>query len=165
MSFDGCKAGKILGLNEIKKELSGNGGPSKRIVFTNGCFDIIHAGHISYLSEAKSLGDVLIVGLNSDESVKRLKGEGRPVVCEKDRAYVLANLKPVDYVVIFDEDTPYELIKRIRPDVLVKGGDYKGKTVAGADLVESSGGKVVLIDFVRGKSTSNIIKTIKEIKE
>ena len=157
-----CKPGKILGLNDIKTELSEYRNSPKRIVFTNGCFDIIHVGHISYLSEAKSLGDVLIVGLNGDESVKRLKGEGRPIVRGKDRACVLANLKPVDYVVIFDEDTPYELIKEIKPDVLVKGGDYEGKTVVGTDIVEDSGGKVVLINFVEGKSTTNIIKAIKE---
>ena len=133
----------------------------KKIVFTNGCFDIIHAGHVSYLNEAKKFGDVLIVGLNSDKSVKRLKGIERPVMGEKDRAYILANIKPVDYVVIFDEDTPYNLINLINPDILVKGGDYEGKEVVGKDIVESAGGKTVLINFVEGKSTSGIIKKIK----
>ena len=157
--------GKIIEFNnikKIKKEISRLKKDFKKIVFTNGCFDIIHAGHVSYLNEAKSLGDVLIVGINSDESVKRLKGPGRPIINEKDRAYILANLKPVDYVVIFDEDTPYNLIKEITPDFLVKGGDYDGKDVVGKDIVEPSGGKVVLIDFVKGKSTSGIINKIKE---
>ncbi len=133
----------------------------KKIVFTNGCFDIIHAGHVSYLNEAKKFGDVLIVGLNSDKSVKCLKGVERPVMGEKDRAYILANIKPVDYVVIFDEDTPYNLINLINPDVLVKGGDYEGKEIIGKDIVESAGGKTVLINFLEGKSTSGIIKKIK----
>ena len=152
---------RIIESENIKKELSGLKKKSKKIVFTNGCFDIIHAGHISYLNEAKALGDILIVGLNSDESVRRLKGADRPVVNERDRAYVLANLKPVDYVVMFDEDTPYELIKKIKPDVLVKGADYKGKSIAGSDIVKSSGGETVLINFIEGKSTSEIIKKIK----
>ncbi|MDA8158383.1 MAG: D-glycero-beta-D-manno-heptose 1-phosphate adenylyltransferase [Deltaproteobacteria bacterium] len=152
---------RIIESENIKKELSELKKKSKKIVFTNGCFDIIHAGHISYLNEAKALGDILIVGLNSDKSVRRLKGADRPVVNERDRAYILANLKPVDYVVIFDEDTPYELIKEINPDVLVKGADYKGKSIAGSDIVKSSGGETVLINFIEGKSTSEIIKKIK----
>ena len=152
---------RIIESENIKKELSELKKKSKKIVFTNGCFDIIHAGHISYLNEAKALGDILIVGLNSDKSVRRLKGADRPVVNERDRAYILANLKPVDYVVIFDEDTPYELIKEIKPDVLVKGADYKGKSIAGSDIVKSSGGETVLINFIEGKSTSEIIKKIK----
>ena len=154
--------GKIIEFNNIKKETARLKKDFKKIIFTNGCFDIIHAGHVSYLNEAKSLGDVLIVGINSDESVKRLKGPGRPIIGEKDRAYILANIKPVDYVVIFNEDTPYNLIKEVNPDFLVKGGDYDGKDVVGKDIVEPSGGKVVLIDFVKGKSTSSIIKRIKE---
>ena len=153
--------GEIIESGNIKQELSKLRGKSKKIVFTNGCFDIIHAGHISYLNEAKTLGDILIVGLNSDKSVRRLKGGGRPIVSEQDRAYVLANLKPVDYVIMFDEDTPYELIKEIKPDVLVKGADYEGKSIVGSDIVESSGGKTVLINFIKGKSTSGIIKKIK----
>ncbi|RZD14605.1 MAG: D-glycero-beta-D-manno-heptose 1-phosphate adenylyltransferase [Candidatus Acidulodesulfobacterium ferriphilum] len=154
--------GKIIEFNNIKKEISRLKKDFKKIVFTNGCFDIIHAGHVSYLNEAKSLGDVLIVGINSDESVKRLKGQDRPIIGETDRAYILANIKPVDYVVIFNEDTPYNLIKEVSPDFLVKGGDYDGKDIVGKDIVETSGGKVVLIDFVKGKSTSGIIKKIKE---
>ncbi len=155
------KKEKIIKADNIAKELLKPWGKSKKIVFTNGCFDIIHAGHISYLNEAKSLGDILIVGLNSDNSVKRLKGEGRPIICEKDRAYVLSSLKPVDYVIIFDEDTPYKLIKEIKPDILVKGGDYEGKDVVGKDMVESYGGKFILINFLEGKSTSGIINKIK----
>ncbi|MGM0534413.1 MAG: D-glycero-beta-D-manno-heptose-7-phosphate kinase [Campylobacterota bacterium] len=129
----------------------------KKVVFTNGCFDILHLGHIKYLEQAKQQGDVLIVGLNSDASVKRLKGDDRPVNPQYDRAYLLASLEAVDYVVIFDEDTPYELIKQIKPDVLVKGGDYKDKQIVGSDIA----GKTVLIEFVQGKSTSATIEKIK----
>lgn len=154
---------KIIEFNKIKKEISELRKKSKKIVFTNGCFDILHAGHVGYLNEAKALGDILVVGMNSDKSIRRLKGESRPVINEKDRAYILANLKPVDYVVIFDEDTPYMLIKEIIPDILVKGGDYEGKNVVGSDIVESAGGRVALIDFIYGKSTSNIINTIKRL--
>ncbi|MFW0883508.1 D-glycero-beta-D-manno-heptose 1-phosphate adenylyltransferase [Candidatus Acidulodesulfobacterium sp. H_13] len=163
MKNTACQSDKIIELNEIKKEISGLKKSSKKIVFTNGCFDIIHVGHVSYLNKAKALGDILIVGLNSDKSVERLKGKGRPIINERDRAYVLVNLKPVDYVVIFDEDTPYNLIKEINPDFLVKGGDYDGKNIVGCDIVESSGGLTILIDFVNGKSTSSIIKAIKSI--
>ncbi len=153
---------KIIKFSDVKEEISRLKRDSKKIVFTNGCFDIIHAGHIAYLNEAKGLGDILIVGINSDNSVKRLKGQNRPIISERDRAYVLANIKPVDYVVIFHEDTPYHLIKEIQPDFLVKGGDYCEKNVIGRDIVKSSGGKLVLIKFIKGKSTSSIIKTIKE---
>lgn len=135
--------------------------PEKKIVFTNGCFDILHVGHIRYLRQAASLGDMLVVGLNSDDSVRRLKGEGRPVNPENDRAELLASLEFVDYVVVFDEDTPYELIKQIQPDVLVKGGDYALEDVVGRDIVEARGGRLVLIDFVEGKSTTGIIRRIK----
>lgn len=130
---------------------------NKKIVFTNGCFDILHVGHIKYLEVAKSFGDVLILGLNTDNSVKRLKGDSRPINCQEDRAYTLAALKSVDYVVLFDEDTPYELIKALNPDILVKGGDYKGKEVVGQDLVK----ELKLVDFVEGKSTTSTIQRIK----
>ncbi|MFK2823421.1 D-glycero-beta-D-manno-heptose-7-phosphate kinase [Arcobacter sp. YIC-80] len=130
---------------------------NKKIVFTNGCFDILHVGHIKYLEVAKSFGDVLILGLNTDNSVKRLKGESRPINCQEDRAYTLAALKSVDYVVFFDEDTPYELIKALNPDILVKGGDYKGKEVVGQDLVK----ELKLVDFVAGRSTTSTIQRIK----
>ena len=133
----------------------------KKIVFTNGCFDILHVGHIRYLRQASRLGDMLVVGLNSDASVRRLKGEGRPINSENDRAELLASLEFVDYIVVFEEDTPYELIKQIQPDVLVKGGDYAPENVVGKDLVEARGGKLVLIDFVEGKSTTGIIHKIR----
>ncbi len=128
----------------------------RKLVFTNGCFDILHRGHIEYLRASKACGDVLIVGLNSDASVRRLKGPARPVVPQEDRAAILADLAAVDYVVIFDEDTPYELIRRIRPDVLTKGADYAGRQVVGSDLVAD----VRLIPFVAGRSTSSTIDRI-----
>lgn len=136
---------------------------SKKIVFTNGCFDIIHAGHVIYLNKAKKLGDILIVGLNSDSSVKKLKGNNRPVIIEDDRAYIISNLKPVDFVVIFNDNTPYNLINEIKPDYLVKGSDYKNQEVAGSDIVKSYGGQVVFIDYVNEKSTTNIIDKIIKI--
>ena len=135
---------------------------NKKIVFTNGCFDILHAGHVRYLQEAAGLGDILVVGLNSDASVKRLKGEERPINFEGDRAEVLCGLEYVDYVVIFEEDTPLELITALQPDVLVKGGDYKPEEVVGKDVVEARGGKLVLVPFVEGKSTTNIINKMKQ---
>jgi len=140
----------------ISQRLKNNG---KKLVFTNGCFDIIHAGHIRYLETTKRYGDVMIVGLNSDKSVKVLKGESRPVNSQKDRALIIAALEVVDYVVIFDEDTPYELIKAIGPHILVKGGDYKGKTIVGKDLVD----EYKLVQFVEGKSTTETIERIKSL--
>jgi rfaE bifunctional protein nucleotidyltransferase chain/domain len=135
----------------------------KTIVFTNGCFDIIHAGHVTYLENAKVLGDVLIVGLNTDDSVRRLKGKGRPLNDERDRAMVLDSLRFVDYVTLFGEDTPYDLIKEIKPDILVKGGDYTPETIVGADIVMQYGGKVVVIPLVEGKSTTGLIEIIKKL--
>lgn len=140
-------------IERISKRLKNQG---RKVIFTNGCFDILHRGHASYLQKAKDLGDFLIVGLNSDASVRRLKGESRPVNMLEDRAYLLAALESVDYVVPFSEDTPYNLIKMIHPDILVKGADYKGKEVVGSDLA----GEVQLIDFIEGKSTSGIIGKI-----
>jgi len=131
---------------------------SDKVVFTNGCFDILHLGHIEYLAKAYSLGDRLIIGLNSDTSVKALKGDGRPVNPQEARAMVLAALRFVDRVVIFNEETPYELIRSIKPDVLVKGGDYNPEEIAGYDIVKGSGGEVVIIDFVEGYSTTDIIR-------
>ena len=128
----------------------------KKIVFTNGCFDLLHSGHVQYLETAKSFGDVLILGLNSDKSVESLKGKGRPINSQNDRTYILAALEAVDYVVIFDGDTPYNLIKAIKPQILVKGGDYKGIKVIGEDIVD----ELKLVDFVDGKSSSQIIKKI-----
>ena len=135
---------------------------NKKIVFTNGCFDILHRGHTTYLKKAAALGDVLFIGLNSDKSVKRLKGEHRPINNEQDRSEVIDSLASVDFVCIFEEDTPLELIRSICPDVLVKGGDYSIDTIVGADFVTANGGKVEVIDLVAGKSTSNIISAIKE---
>jgi rfaE bifunctional protein nucleotidyltransferase chain/domain len=134
---------------------------NNKVVFTNGCFDILHRGHIEYLSQARDKGEILVIGLNSDASVKRIKGEGRPVQDETSRALVLASLRIVDAVVLFDEDTPYELIKIVKPDVLVKGADYTEDTIVGADIVKASGGEVVVIPIVAGYSTSRILKVIK----
>ncbi|MDC1066087.1 D-glycero-beta-D-manno-heptose-7-phosphate kinase [Candidatus Pseudothioglobus singularis] len=131
---------------------------NKKIVFTNGCFDILHAGHISYLESAKSFGDILILGLNSDRSVTKLKGKKRPINNQDDRAYILAAIEVVDYVIIFDEDTPYELIKVIKPNILVKGGDYKGQEVIGQDIVE----ELKLVEFLNGKSSTRTIEKIKQ---
>jgi len=142
---------KIKSVEEVVSILANK---DKKIVFTNGCFDILHAGHVKYLEEAKSFGDILVLGLNSDESVKRLKGESRPINEWIDRATVLAALESVDFVIEFKEDTPYELIKAIKPDVLVKGGDYEGKEVVGSDIAKETR----LVEFVDGKSTTKIIQ-------
>ncbi|RUM28035.1 MAG: D-glycero-beta-D-manno-heptose 1-phosphate adenylyltransferase [Aquifex sp.] len=144
-------------LLEILKEERKKG---KRVVFTNGCFDVIHAGHVDYLEKAKNLGDILVVGLNSDHSVRRIKGEKRPIIPQEMRAKVLSSLKPVDYVVIFEEDTPAKLIEAIKPDVLVKGGDWPLEKIVGKDFVESYGGKVLTIPFEYDISTSQIIEKI-----
>ena len=138
-------------IEQISKELKSSG---HKIVFTNGCFDILHLGHVKYLQKARVLGDKLIVGVNANESVSRLKGSSRPVNDEYDRAYLLASLEVVDYVVVFSEDTPYELIKKVQPDTLVKGADYEGKEVVGSDIAQ----EVKLIEFVEGKSTTSIIE-------
>ena len=135
----------------------------QKIVFTNGCFDVLHFGHVHYLLEAKKLGDVLVVGLNSDDSVRRLKGPSRPINGEKERAFVLAALSFVDYVVLFDEDIPENLIKTVRPDVLVKGGDYALDQIVGADFVRQNGGTVTTIPFVEGYSSTQIIEQLKTI--
>jgi len=132
------------------------------LVFTNGCFDIIHRGHVEYLNQAKSLGKYLLVGLNSDESVRKIKGEGRPINIEDDRAFVLSNLKCVDAVIVFNEDTPYSLIKAVRPDILVKGGDWKEDKIVGSDVVKNYGGKVYSLKYIDSYSTSNIIDKIKK---
>jgi rfaE bifunctional protein nucleotidyltransferase chain/domain len=129
----------------------------KRIVFTNGCFDVIHAGHVYLLNEAKKLGDVLLLGLNDDDGVRKLKGAGRPRFPLELRAYTMAGLSSVDYVVAFSEDTPLELIKALRPDVLVKGGDYTTETIVGAKEVASWGGKVIVIPLIEGLSTTNTL--------
>jgi D-beta-D-heptose 7-phosphate kinase/D-beta-D-heptose 1-phosphate adenosyltransferase len=135
----------------------------RRIVFTNGCFDLLHRGHIEYLAKAKSLGDILIVGLNADDSVRRLKGPNRPITPQEDRAAILAALAVVDYVCIFDEDTPYELIRAVVPDILVKGADWTVDDVVGKDIVEAAGGSVHTIEFLPNRSTTNIIQKIAQI--
>jgi len=145
----------IIAINSDRKD-------SKKIVFTNGCFDILHAGHIRYLSEAKSLGDILVVGINSDKSVKELKGPSRPINSLSDRALILSELRYVDYVVSFEEQTPLELIKIIMPDILVKGGDYTVETVVGSSEVIHSGGQVKLLQFHNGYSSTNYIDKIKK---
>ena len=142
-------------ITTLSEELKARG---KKIIFTNGCFDILHAGHVRYLETAKSYGDVLILGLNSDRSVTSLKGEGRPINTQLDRAYILAALEAVDYVVVFDEDTPYDLIKAVKPHVLVKGGDYEGKQVVGQDIAN----ELKLVQFVDGKSTTKTIQKIQQ---
>ncbi|MBS2098209.1 D-glycero-beta-D-manno-heptose 1-phosphate adenylyltransferase [Carboxylicivirga linearis] len=133
----------------------------EKVAFTNGCFDIVHRGHVEYLSKAKDLGTKLVLGLNTDASVRRLKGESRPVVDEYSRAILLAALQFIDLVVFFDEDTPYELIKALQPDILVKGSDYKAEDIVGYDVVTAKGGKVETIDFVEGFSTTTIVEKIK----
>jgi D-beta-D-heptose 7-phosphate kinase/D-beta-D-heptose 1-phosphate adenosyltransferase len=133
---------------------------NKKVVFTNGCFDILHAGHVDYLTKSKEMGDVLIVGLNSDVSIKSIKGEKRPIINEHERALIISNLKAVDYVTLFDEDTPFELISALLPDILIKGEDWKIDNIVGKDIVEANGGKVKTIKFVSSQSTSNIIQTI-----
>ncbi len=153
---------KIFTLEQLKKVVMGWRIKSDSIVFTNGCFDILHLGHIDYLSKAKDLGTRLIVGVNTDSSVKRLgKGDSRPINDETSRSMIIASLQFVDAVILFDEDTPYELIKAIEPDVLVKGADYTIDKVVGADIVMARGGKVELITYLEGYSTTNIEKKIR----
>lgn len=132
----------------------------KKVVFTNGCFDILHVGHLRYMNEAKKQGDILIVGVNSDASVKRLKGESRPINNENDRAEMLCGLEAVDYTVIFPEDTPVELLEMLKPSIHVKGGDYKKEDLPETEIVERNGGEVRILNFVEGKSTTNIVKKI-----
>jgi rfaE bifunctional protein nucleotidyltransferase chain/domain len=132
------------------------------LVFTNGCFDLLHPGHVEYLVQARALGDLLVVGLNSDDSVRRLKGTRRPLVAEEDRATVLAGLRSVDAVTVFDEDTPLELIRELLPDVLVKGGDYDLGGIVGQEVVEQAGGDVRVLPLVEGYSTTNILNRLKE---
>jgi rfaE bifunctional protein nucleotidyltransferase chain/domain len=152
--------GRVVKLPELVKIRNKARKEKRKVVFTNGCFDLLHRGHIEYLKKAKGLGDILIVGLNSDSSVRRIKGKGRPVQNQKDRAVILASLYFVDYVCIFNELTPLKLIARLLPDYLVKGSDWKAKDIVGKDIVESCDGEVLSIKMVKGKSTKNIIQTI-----
>jgi len=152
---------KIKTLPALKKILAALRKQRKRIVFTNGCFDLLHKGHVEYLKKARQIGDLLVVGLNSDASVRRLKGQRRPLTKQSDRAAVLAALESVDFVTIFNEDTPLRVIKEIRPDVLVKGADWNKNKVVGKDIVDSYGGTVKLVKFLKGYSTTKILEKIK----
>jgi len=134
----------------------------KKVVFTNGCFDILHHGHIEYLAKAAGHGDYLVVGLNSDASVRIIKGPGRPILDQETRAMILASMHFIHRVVLFEQDTPYELIKLIKPDVLIKGGDYKPSEIVGADIVKANGGKVITIEFIKGFSTTSIIEKLRK---
>ncbi len=133
---------------------------NKKVVFTNGVFDILHSGHVDYLNKAKALGDILIVGINSDKSVKKIKGDKRPILNETERAFLISNLKAVDFVTLFDDDTPIKIIEKLIPDVLVKGADWSLDKIVGADVVIKNGGEVKAIEFVNNQSTSKIIQTI-----
>lgn len=152
---------KIITIDKLEKILETK--RTKKIVFTNGCFDIFHVGHLRYLKESSKQGDLLIIGVNSDSSVKRLKGKNRPIVPELERMELLSSLSFVSYVVMFDDDTPYEIIKRIKPNIITKGGDYAPENVVGKDIVEENGGKVVILPLVENKSTTNIIDKILEV--
>ncbi|NUO80211.1 D-glycero-beta-D-manno-heptose 1-phosphate adenylyltransferase [candidate division KSB1 bacterium] len=154
--------GSLLALHELLRLRHAWRAEKKRVVFTNGCFDILHRGHVEYLQKARAHGDLLIVGLNSDDSVRRLKGEGRPVVPQEDRATILAALRCVDYVVYFEEDTPARLIAEIQPDVLVKGADYQINEIVGHEVVQAGGGEVVRIPLTPGRATRDVIATIVE---
>lgn len=149
--------GKVVDLPQLLEELKAKR-LNRKVVFTNGCFDILHVGHVRYLAEAKSCGDLLVIGLNTDASVQRLKGPTRPIQIEQDRAEILSHLNSVDYVVLFDEDTPLELIEAIKPNVLVKGGDWKSDQIVGGSFVLSIGGQVRSLQFIEGRSTTAIIK-------
>lgn len=152
--------GHVYTMSELREQRNRWKQEGKSVVFTNGVFDILHRGHVDYLSKAKALGDILIVGLNSDASVKRIKGELRPIVRQEDRAFVLAGLASVDAVCLFEEDTPFNIISTIVPDTLVKGADYTLDTIVGRDVVESAGGSVRTIEFVPDRSTTSIVDTI-----
>ena len=146
-------------IKKIRVQLKSEG---KKVVFTNGVFDLIHSGHVDYLVKAKEMGDVLILALNSDSSVKRIKGNKRPILEQNERAFIVSNLKPVDYVTLFEEDTPAEIISDLIPDVLVKGADWAIDKIVGREVVEANGGEVKNIKFINDQSTSNIINIIKE---
>ena len=155
---------KIYSVDSLRNQLAVWRFQEKKIVFTNGCFDILHLGHIDYLSKAKDLGDVLVVGVNSDVSVRRIKKEGRPITDETSRSMLLAALRFTDAVVLFDDDTPYNLIKKIQPDILVKGSDYAPEEIVGYDIVKAKGGEIHTIDFLPGYSTTAIEERIKKGK-
>lgn len=158
--YIGDNMGKVILKNEAEEITRKYKSEGKTVVFTNGCFDILHVGHLRYLFEAKEKGEILIVGLNSDASVRRLKGEKKPYVPESERAEMLAGLVPVDYVVLFEEDTPIELLAQIKPSVHVKGGDYSKERLPETEVVEANGGRVEIVSLIQGKSTTNIIKEV-----
>jgi D-glycero-beta-D-manno-heptose 1-phosphate adenylyltransferase len=150
----------FLNSTDLIKDLSSHR-KNKKVVFTNGCFDLLHVGHVRYLKEARAQGDILVVGINTDSSVKRLKGENRPLQNEADRAEILSSLESVDYVTLFDEDTPEKLIQQVRPDVLVKGGDWAVDKIVGSSFVLSYGGQVRSLQFVHGRSTTLLVEKMK----
>jgi D-glycero-beta-D-manno-heptose 1-phosphate adenylyltransferase len=150
--------GKVISWNQINKELEPYRKAGRKTVFTNGCFDLLHVGHVRYLKEARSLGDLLVVGINTDRSVQVLKGPTRPIQNENDRAEILASLACVDLVLTFDQETPAELIQKVKPDFLVKGGDWKPETIVGFEFVKSYGGEVRSLNFIDGKSTTRLIQ-------
>jgi D-beta-D-heptose 7-phosphate kinase/D-beta-D-heptose 1-phosphate adenosyltransferase len=154
---------KIVNIEALINERERLRREGKRLVFTNGCFDLLHPGHVRYLSEARSLGDALVVALNSDRSVRALKGEGRPILNQEERAEVVAALEAVDYVTIFDEETPRELIAGVLPDVLVKGGDWALDEIVGREEVEAAGGQVLSLPYIEGSSTTDIVERIKKL--
>ena len=154
---------KIKNIKAMKSIVARLRARRKKVVFTNGCFDILHVGHIHYLRKAKSLGDILVVGLNTDRSVKEIKGEKRPIVPQKDRAEVLAALEFVDYVVLFDEPDPFSLIQKVKPTILVKGADWPKDKIIGRDVVEKVGGRVVRIPLIPGASSTGVIETIIQV--
>src|SRR5689334_20603267 len=156
-------SGKIVSIEELHRERERLRAEGKRLVFTNGCFDILHVGHVRYLQSARSLGDALLVAINSDPSVRELKGPGRPVMNEHERAEMLAALSAVDYVTIFDDISPRSLIAEVLPDILVKGGDYQLDEIHGREEVEAAGGHVLSLPFVEGASTSSIIERVKKV--
>ena len=153
---------KILPLKSLKNQVTNWKKTGKKVVFTNGCFDLIHRGHIEALAQTADLGDKLIIGLNSDVSIKKLKGESRPIIDEKSRVILLASLSFVDAIILFSEETPLNLITNLNPNILAKGGDYEINTIVGHEIIRKNGGEVILIPFVEGFSSSNIIDKIKD---
>lgn len=154
------KKEKIKNLNTLQKIISRLKNKGKKVVFTNGCFDLLHYGHVKYLEEAKKKGDILVVGVNSDISVRKIKGNKRPIVNEKDRISLIAALESVDYAVLFQEKTPLRLIKTLKPNILIKGADWNKNNIVGSDFVLGYGGKVYTTNLIKGRSTTNLIKKI-----
>jgi rfaE bifunctional protein nucleotidyltransferase chain/domain len=156
--------GKVVQINGLIRIRNKAKRERKKVVFTNGCFDLLHRGHAEYLKKAKSLGDILVVGVNSDPSVRKIKGKGRPIISHQDRSFLLSSLTSVDYVIIFHESTPEKLITALQPDILVKGGDYKKTEIVGRHTVLQSGGKVMTIPLVKGYSTKKLLQKIRSTR-